>query len=92
MPHENLTHVNFKVLYRNKKYILTTPQYCRNENLELIQNTILIKVFLIKVEKKHKLFCRPKKTFSVFEGAILNSLKLFFGKMKNSCSFLNALQ
>ena len=35
------------------------------------------------VEQKLKIFC-PKKTFSVCESALLNTLKLLFGKMKNA--------
>ena len=33
-----------------------------------------------------------KKTFSVSEGAQLNTIKLFFGKMKNAYDFKSALQ
>ena len=44
------------------------------------------------VEKKIKNNNLPKKTFSVSEGALLNTQKLFFGKMKNACGFFGALQ
>ena len=41
-PHETLT--NFKVLYRNKLYFLTTSVYFRNKIFELIQNTLFTNV------------------------------------------------
>ena len=54
----------------------------REKNLELIQNTLFM-----DVEKKIINYFAEKKTFSVSEGALLNTLKLFFGKMKNACRF-----
>ena len=62
-PHETLTNANFKVLYRNKLYFLTTPEYFQDKNIELIQNTPFMDV-------KKIINNFPKKTFSVSEGAL----------------------
>ena len=36
-------------------------------------------------------FAEEKKTFSLSEGALFNTLKLFFGKMKNARGFVGTL-
>ena len=43
-PHETHTNANFKVLYRNKWYVLTTSVYWLNNFFELIQNTVCMDV------------------------------------------------
>ena len=43
------------------------------------------------VEKIIHYFAK-KKTFSVAKGALLNTLKLFCGKLKNAYGFLSASQ
>ena len=90
--HETLTNANF-VKYLQSIF-LTTSVHCRTKNLELTEN-----ILFMNVKKNNKLFCRRKKTFSVFEGALLNTLKLFSSKFydiffkhpkKNSSSSINS--
>ena len=63
-----------------KLCFLTASVYCRNKNLELIQNTLLM-----DVEKNNKFVCQ--KNFCVSEGALLNTLKLFLAKWKMHADF-----
>ena len=85
MSLETLTNTNFIILYRNKWYVFITSVYCQKKNWIDTKNTFhgcwnkIINYF-------------AEKTFSVSEGALLNTLKIFFGKMKNVCRYFGALK
>ena len=52
----------------------------------MIQNTLVMGIEKKIIDYFAEIF------FSVSEGALLITLKFFFGKMKNACGFFGALQ